>query len=194
MGLQQQLYSVLVVSASENFNSALLSLLPVSLCGPIRCVGAVSAARRLLNERDFDLVIINSPLTDDVGAGFAVDLCNTDGTVPLFIARADILEGLRGKFISAGVFAVPKPLPQQSVTLALEWMMSARERLRRAETKTLSVEEKMAEIRLVNRAKWLLITELKMDEAQAHRFIEKRAMDRCISRRAVAEEIIKTYS
>lgn len=194
MGLQQQLYSVLVVSASENFNSALLSLLPVSLCDPVRCVGAVSAARRLLNERDFDLVIINSPLTDDVGAGFAVDLCSTSGTVPLFIARADILEGLHGKFISAGVFAVPKPLPQQSVTLALEWMMSARERLRRAETKTLSVEEKMAEIRLVNRAKWLLITELKMDEAQAHRFIEKRAMDRCISRRAVAEEIIKTYS
>ena len=52
----------------------------------------------------------------------------------------------------------------------------------------------MAEIRLVNRAKWLLITELKMEEPQAHRFIEKQAMDRCVSRRAVAEEIIRTYS
>lgn len=194
MGLQEQLYSVLVVSASENFNSALSSLLPVSLCDPIRYVGAVSAAKRLVSQRDFDLVIINSPLTDDVGTGFALDLCSSNGTVPLFIARSDILEGLRSKFISAGVFAVPKPLSQQSFSMALEWMMSARERLRRAETRTLSVEEKMAEIRLVNRAKWLLITELKMEEPQAHRFIEKQAMDRCIPRRAVAEEIIRTYS
>ena len=55
-------------------------------------------------------------------------------------------------------------------------------------------EEKMEEIRLVNRAKWLLISELKMDEPQAHRYIEKQAMDRCIQRREVAEEIIQTYS
>ena len=61
------------------------------------------------------------------------------------------------------------------------------------EKKTLSVEEKMEEIRIVNRAKWLLISELKMDEPQAHRYIEKQAMDRCISKKEVAEEIIRTY-
>ena len=54
-------------------------------------------------------------------------------------------------------------------------------------------EEKMKEIRLVNRAKWVLIDELKMSEADAHRYIEKQAMDRCVSRRKIAEEIISTY-
>ena len=52
----------------------------------------------------------------------------------------------------------------------------------------------MEEIRIVNRAKWLLISELKMDEQGAHRYIEKQAMDRCISKRIVAEEIMKTYA
>ena len=80
------------------------------------------------------------------------------------------------------------------MTLALDWMASARERLRKTEKKTLTIEEKMNEIRLVNRAKWLLITEVKMDEPASHRYIEKQAMDRCISKREVAEEIIKTYS
>jgi len=51
----------------------------------------------------------------------------------------------------------------------------------------------MNEIRLVNRAKWLLISELKMTEPDAHRYIEKQAMDRCVSKRRIAEEIIKTY-
>lgn len=53
-------------------------------------------------------------------------------------------------------------------------MESARERLRQFEKKSLSVDEKMAEIRLVNRAKWLLISELKMSEPDAHRYIEKQ--------------------
>ncbi|MBQ8385045.1 MAG: ANTAR domain-containing protein [Spirochaetaceae bacterium] len=49
-------------------------------------------------------------------------------------------------------------------------------------------------MRLVNKAKWLLISELKMSEPDAHRYVEKQAMDRCVSRRFIAEEIIKTYS
>ena len=57
-----------------------------------------------------------------------------------------------------------------------------------------SLEERMREIRTVNRAKWLLISERGMSEAEAHRWIEKQAMDRCISKREVADEIIKTYS
>ena len=72
-------------------------------------------------------------------------------------------------------------------------MSSARERLRKSEKKALSIEEKMEEIRLANRAKWLLIDELKMSEPDTHRYIEKQAMDRCVSKREVAEEIIKTY-
>ena len=52
----------------------------------------------------------------------------------------------------------------------------------------------MQEIRIVNRAKWFLISELKMTENDAHRYLEKQAMDRCISKKAMAEEIIKIYT
>ena len=52
----------------------------------------------------------------------------------------------------------------------------------------------MQEIRVGNRAKWMLIERLQMSEADAHRYIEKMAMDRCVSRREIAEGIIKTYS
>ena len=52
----------------------------------------------------------------------------------------------------------------------------------------------MEEIRIVNRAKWLLIDSLKMSEPDAHRYIEKQAMDRCVSKKEIAESIIKTYN
>ena len=55
------------------------------------------------------------------------------------------------------------------------------------------MEEKMEEIRLVNRAKLLLMEHMKMSEPEAHRYIEKQAMDRCISKATVAQNIINTY-
>lgn len=46
------------------------------------------------------------------------------------------------------------------------------------------------EIRLMNRAKLILIKMQGMTEAEAHRFIVKTAMDRCVKKRTVAEDII----
>ncbi len=51
----------------------------------------------------------------------------------------------------------------------------------------------MEEIRLVNRAKWILIDVLGMSENDAHRYIEKQAMDRCVTKAEVARGIISTY-
>ena len=110
------------------------------------------------------------------------------------MVRADIHDEIYNRVVEHGVFTIPKPISKPTLVTALGWMASARERLRQSEKKTLSIEEKMEEIRIVNRAKWLLISEIKMDEDSAHRYIEKQALDRCISKREVAESIIKTYS
>ena len=98
------------------------------------------------------------------------------------------------KVAEHGVFVLPKPTSKPTMLTALSWMSSAREKLYKTEKKTHSVEEKMEEIRIVNRAKWLLISELKLVESEAHRYIEKQAMDSCVSKRTVVEEIIKTYT
>ena len=51
----------------------------------------------------------------------------------------------------------------------------------------------MEEIRIVNKAKWALIENLKMSEEDAHRYIEKQAMDERTTKRIIAENIIRTY-
>ena len=93
----------------------------------------------------------------------------------------------------SGVLTLAKPTSPAMLTQALRWMHAVRERLRRMAAKNTSLEEKMADIRLVNRAKWLLITELSMTEPEAHRYIEKQAMDRCVPRRVIAQQIIQMY-
>ena len=193
MSLKEQIYSVLVVSASEKFNQTLPEVFPVSTFSPMNFVSDVSAAKRAVSERAFDFIIVNSPLPDDTGVRFAIDTVSAYNTVVLFLAKTEQYSDAYDKLAEHGVFLMQKPLSKAVFQIASGWLVSARERIRKTEKKTLSIEEKMNEIRIVNRAKWLLISEVKMTEPDAHRYIEKQAMDRCIPRRQVAEEIIKTY-
>ncbi len=193
MSLKERVYSVLVISAKENFNASLQSLLPESKYAPVQIVSSVSLAKRVLLERGFDFVFINTPLPDDFGTRFAIEISGNKGTVILLLVRNEVYEQVCDKVTEYGILTLPKPASKQMVAHTLNFMAGIRERLRKLEKKSLSMEEKMKEIRLVNRAKWVLIDELKMSEADAHRYIEKQAMDRCVSRREIAEEIISTY-
>ena len=109
------------------------------------------------------------------------------------IKKMETDDEIRGKVTPHGVFTLQKPIAKPTMRIALGWMTSTRERLRKAEKKTISIEEKMAEIRLVNRAKLLLIQCLNMTEAEAHRYIQRQAMAQHLSKREAAENIIHTY-
>ena len=185
-------YSVLLVSAAQNMNAGIRELLTGSTFARVETVGDVSAAKRAVGAQAYDFVIINAPLPDSSGVRFAIDLCAAGETVALLLVRADLFEEITEKVSEHGVLTLSKPTSKSMIEAALRWMISIRERLRKAKAKTLTLEEKMAEIRLINRAKWLLIEKKGMDEPTAHRYLEKQAMDRCISRRELAEELIRT--
>ena len=193
MVFSDQTYSVLVVSAARKFCDAIAPLLPYSEYYPVCYVDNIAAAKRELLSRSYDLVLINAPLPDDFGTRFAIDTSGRADCAVLLFLRSEVYEEVNLKVQPYGVFTLQVPTPVQTLKQALQWMTAARERLRRLEKKTVSMEEKMEEIRLVNRAKWILIEQLKMTEAEAHRFIEKQAMERCSAKREIARGIIKTY-
>ena len=69
-------------------------------------------------------------------------------------------------------------------------LCGTRERLRRMEKRAESLEERMSQIRVVNQAKLVLIERDHMTEAQAHRYLEKQAMDHGVSKRTIAENVL----
>lgn len=185
--------SVLIVSSAERLNATMLSSLPESRYQPITAVPDASAASRMLLERPFDLVIVNTPLPDQFGTRFALDVCEKTAAGVLLLVKAEHYADIDARVSPYGVLTLSKPTSAGLFSQSLQLLAATHARLRRMERKTASMEEKMEEIRMVNRAKWLLIEQLKMTEQQAHRYIEKQAMDRCITRRAVAEQILATY-
>ena len=193
MIFQERTYSVLLVSASEKFNNTIMSLLPMTDYWPVTTVNTVGAAQRRMLETTYDIVIINAPLPDDFGMRLAMDTCAASGAGVLLLVKSELYDEVYSKVVNHGVVTLSKPTNLQMVSQTLRVLCATRERLRQVEAKQVTVEEKIDEIRLVNRAKWLLIECLSMTEADAHRYIEKQAMDLRLSKREVAENIIKTY-
>jgi len=190
---QERTYSVLIVTASDSFVSSVMPLLPVTDYWPVTTVRSVSEARRRIVETDFDIVLINAPLPDDFGMRLAIDICTNSGAGVLLMVKNDLFNDIYAKVVSYGVITLSKPTNLQMVAQNLRILCATRERMRQMQARQETVEEKIGEIRRVNRAKWLLIECLSMTEPEAHRYIEKQSMDERISKREVAENIIKTY-
>ena len=189
--MKERIYSVLLVSSSEKFNIVFGKLMNEPVYDPVAAVPSVNAARREVAEKNYDLVIVNSPVKEDSASNFALDAADVEGTVVLFIVGEEFYEDYAERMTGRGVFVLKKPTTAAMLTTSLAWMQTAREKIRKSEKKALSMDDRMEEIRLVNRAKWVLIKEQGLDEPEAHRLIEKRAMDRCVPKRRIAEEIIE---
>ena len=183
----------LIVSAGASSNEYISArLTELGYARPIIVPSAAEARRRML-ESDFELIVVNSPLPDEFGTRLAQDICQHSAAGELLLVKAEHVPDIDGRLTPQGVLVLSKPMSTQLFTQSLRLLCGTRERLRGLEKKNATIEEKMEEIRLVNRAKWLLIGELNMTEQEAHRYIEKQAMDRCVTKRAVAEQILSTY-
>ena len=193
MVFQERTYSVLIVTASDTFANSVMPLLPMTDYWPVTTVHSVSEARRRVVDTEFDIVLINAPLPDDFGMRLAIDICTNSGAGVLLLVKNDLFNDIYAKVVGYGVITLSKPTNSQMVTQNLRILCATRERMRQMQARQATVEEKIEEIRLVNRAKWLLIECLSMTEPEAHRYIEKQSMDERISKREVAENIIKTY-
>lgn len=189
----ERVYKVALVSSSEKFNGAMLPLLPKNRFSPISVYRDAKRARRVISKEKPDIVIINTPLPDEFGTSLALDVSETDGVCVLLFTRAENFSELSSVLAPHGVLMLPKPTSPELTEEVVELMCATRERLRRIEIKKSFAEERMEDIRVVNKAKWFLIEQLKMTEQEAHRYIEKQAMDRCVTKRVIAENILSTY-
>ena len=133
----------------------------------------------------YSLVFINTPLPDETGAQLALDLSSSRNCCVALLVSGDSYDQVNEQVEDAGVLTLSKPCTAQQLKQAAAMMSATRFKLFDLEHKTATLEEKMEEIRLVNRAKWMLIERRGMDEATAHRYIEKLAMDARQTRRLV---------
>jgi len=185
--------SVLIVSSSDKGIDFLSELLKQHEFSEITTVKNGGEARRLITLKDYELVIINAPLRDESGEELSLMITDVSIAGVILIVKSEIADEVSSKVENFGVFVLSKPLSRQILFQTLKLMSAARRRLLGLRCENVQLQKKIDDIRLVDRAKCVLIQYLNLTEPQAHRYIEKQAMDRRISKRQVAEAVLNTY-
>ena len=181
----------MIVTATAKSHDMLTQF--IASCGvQAQAVSAFSGAqaRRALVDGDFDLILINTPLPDEFGHELAQAACETAAGV-ILLAKAEIADDVAAKVEDDGVFVVPKPLSRTFFLQALRLSRAARARLSGLRRENRRLQQRIEDIRAVDRAKCLLIECCGMTEPDAHAYIEQQAMQRRCTKRAVAEDIIR---
>lgn len=189
---ERRQFSALVVSKSEKTADTLSAVLKSNAFSKVLRADSAGAARRMTLKQQVDVVVINTPLADDFGTQLAMDLSEKNMGVLVFVKK-DVYDPVSYKLEEYGIVTLPKPVERTALNQSLKMLKAMGVKLAKLEAQKSSLESKMREIRLVNRAKWLLISHLSMSEEEAHRYIEKEAMDACVKKSEIAENIIKTY-
>ena len=192
MELTEHRYRMLIVSSDDRFSRDVSALLQGDQLHK-DCSHSASDARCKLLENQYDFVIVNAPLRDEFGSRLCIDVSRNNGTIAAIFAANDTYDEIYAKVAVHGVFVLYKPTSKTLVSQAVSLMVCARERLRSLEKKVGNTESKLDEIRIVNKAKWLLIDQEGLSEAEAHKYIEKSAMDSGIAKRLAAQMIIDKY-
>lgn len=192
MASGKNIYKVLVAGANDKTFALLQTLLPGSSYDPPLRAGSAGEAKRMALDYAVDIAILNAPMRDEFGTQLALNLAR-DNVGVLLLVPGESLDGVRDQVEDEGVMTLSKPLTRQTLEMGLHMITALRGKLLQMDRRNRALQEKMTDIRTINRAKWLLIEQLRMTESEAHYYIERQAMDTRLSRREVAENIIRSY-
>lgn len=150
-------------------------------------------AKRVILDYDFDVCIVNGPISGTNGEDLAIDIAEKNICQVILFVKADYYEEITAGVEDYGVITVSKPINKQLFWQALKLARVAQRRIGMAHKESAKLEKKLEELKIISRAKLLLIVNKDLSEEEAHKFIEKQAMDLRLSRIEIAEQIIRGY-
>ena len=190
-GTADRINSILIVSGSEQFTALIRKAAAGHGFMNVDQCRSASAARRRVIDRQYDIVVINAPLQEEFGHELAMDMAEKGTTSVLMAVPSEVYDSVMENVTDYGVLVLSKPVSGSSTDRAVRFLMAEQKRFRALERKASKAEEKAEELRVVSKAKLLLIERKKMTEEEAHRLIGKNAMDHGVSRRRAAEWILE---
>lgn len=159
----------------------------------IECSLSANEARRKMDFFDPELIMVNSPLQDELGIEFVLDIAELSDAGIVVLSKHDYIEEMQYKLEKVGALILPKPINKMTLIQTAKFAAQSRKSIRGLKHQKEDLEKKIQDRKLIEQAKWMLVEKMNMTEPQAHRYIQKRAMDTRQSQLAVAQEIILNF-
>ncbi len=188
----ERIFSVLLVSSSKNFSNGIISALTENNY-EVTLSDSVQKAKRILVEKDYDIIIVNSPVIDDFGMDFAIDEAEKNISGILMFVKPELEAEVYYKTYQYGILTLTKPTSKGILLQTIRLLCATIIKRESIQEKPKDLKTRLEEIRIINTAKMLLIEHKHISEDEAHKYVEKRAMNLRKSKVKIASEIIEEY-
>ena len=183
-------HSVLLVT-KDNKISSLISVILFPPLFELTLCSDFNEARRKCDERVYNIILVD--FAEGEGTDFAIDISDSSSTI-LLLAPSQHFDQISYKVEPYGILTLTSPFDQFYFYNMIKVAIAVQYKVQILSSQTTKLKEKMEEIRVVNRAKMLLMQNKSMTEQEAHRYIEKEAMDTGAKKLAIANLIISTLA
>lgn len=184
---------ILLVTRNTKSKNALLQYLQKDLNLTVETANSVESGTLKLSESTFDLIIINYPIDSITDASFSIYCAQNTSAGVIALLKSKEIDALSERLEKYGIIVINKPVLKVVLNQAIKFAELSKNRVITLNEENLKLQDKITQIKLINRAKWVLIRYLNMTENQAHKYIEQQAMERRMSKKKIAEKILKMY-
>lgn len=148
---------------------------------------------RSIDAAQFDVIILSTPLSDEFGLDLAAELHGKTDAALIILTKSELAEEIQKKMKFTGAFVIGRPCSKAALQQAIRFAGIAGENIKKLNEEKHQLERRIDDIKIINRAKSCLMQYLKLTEEQAHRHLQKQAMDLRKTQREVAENILRMY-
>ena len=153
-----------------------------------------SEARRITGSKDVRVVVINAPLTDEFGHELATKIDENMFSSVILLVNPDIFDAVEQKTYGTSIIVLAKTVSKKQLYKALTFLAAQTQKMDKAIEENHRLQDKLEEVKLISRAKMLLMEKNKMSEEAAHKHIDKTSKDQRRLKKDVAKSIIEMYS
>lgn len=184
---------VLIISSHKKSLTAILQLLAAEPAVAADSAESGAKGKQLALKESYQAILINAPLPDIAAEELAIELAQKTQAGILLFVSSDEEKATEQKVIPYGVFVLSKPVGSAWFYKALRLLEAADYRMRGMQHENQRLQQQIDESKIINRAKGVLMEYLSMTEPQAHKYLEKQAMDLRITKAEVARRLLSTY-
>ena len=186
---------ILVVSSNQNTSEILVNILRESFSILPKVVeSAYQAKLRIESNCDYELVIINAPLIDEIGIDFAQSIIEKTAANCILLVKQEVAEKISEQAEKLGIIVVGKPFSKVMLYQIIKTVDIAVNRSLKLYHENLRLEEKIGEIQTIDKAKFMLMEYKNMTEDEAHSYLGQYAMTKRKKKSIAALEIIDKLS
>lgn len=183
--------NVIVVSSNSSASETLSAFLKETFHCQVTIAESARNAREIIsNCRSFELVLINSPLADEVGIELAEYASEITPASCVVLVKSENYEKVSLRADRGDIILVAKPFSKQVLHQVIKAVNTAIRRSYAMYEENMRLERKIDEIKLIDKAKFCLMQYRNMTEEQAHSYLEQYAMKNRKKKTTAASEII----